>query len=149
MTKRLFMRLVPLFVMPALLYGCLRRIGHPPDAVNYPAERLVGSWIGLTEQDSSYYLLKLRPDGGVLYSQSWDGTMVTNSIGKWSIQGCDLRCAFAPPPSRSYAVVLECEIWEDHLIGRLSGVQGWHDSVVFRRQRLLESALQRFNELDP
>ncbi len=127
--------------------GCRTTIHEPMQPMKDVAAYVSDEWIGLTDLDSACYLLILRRGGGVLYSQYWNGKIIEHKVVNWKPLSNGLRCEFSPDTSPDGVAGMECDIREDRLVGHLVGSTGWHETIIFRRERMLSEKLARFKSL--
>jgi len=126
--------------------GC-RNINQPgllgiPRSVS--AASVVDTWIGLTELDTAYYKLSLYDSGsGALYVLNSTGAIAEYRITDWSIQDSYVRCEFKRDRSPGNPSRLDCEVRESQLRGKLTGVGGWTESILFRRAKPFDRSLSR------
>ena len=101
--------------------------------IAFDSNKLVGSWMGLNDLDSSIYKLLLKGDGtGVMYWQFDGGTATTNWISRWQVNDEVLHCEFQDHRSPQSLAVLNCQITTSLLKATLTGVGGWEENVNFR-----------------
>jgi hypothetical protein len=128
--------------------ACARHTLHPIRNIPVDQSSLVDNWIGFNNEDATCYRLILQPSGnGVLYSCFESGTVATNAISHWRVQGSVLLCEFQAEKSPISAALLTCEVKHALLVGTLTGVGRWKEKLVFRRAQFLEKCLSEGNAL--
>lgn len=130
--------------------GCARRTVYPVLPIPFDPNELVDTWIGFNDDDATRYTLILhRTSDGVLYSHFEGGTVATNMVSHWGIQGSMLRCEFQHKDSPTRAALLECNVKKALLVGTLTGVGGWKEKIQFRRTQFLEQNLENAKVFEP
>lgn len=133
--------------------GCVRRTVYPVLPVPFDQNELVDTWIGFNDDDATCYTLILQRTGdGVLYSHFEGGTVATNLIAHWGIQGSVLCCEFQQKDTPTRAALLESNVNKGLLVATLTGVGGWKEKVQFRRTEFLEQSVVKakmFEETPP
>ena len=130
--------------------ACQTRPGPTAVPIPFNEQELVGSWIGFNDRDATCYKLILKEaGGGVLFLRFQEGTISTNTISHWGIQGNVLRCEFMRYGSPTCAALLKCDIKKTLLVATLTGVGGWEENIHFRRAQFIEKSLSEAKTLLP
>lgn len=133
-----------------VVFACQIRPGPEVVPIPFGQGELVDSWIGFSDRDATCYKLILKEGGdGVFYSCFPEGTIATNTIAHWGIEGNLLRCEFLHDGSPTSAAVLKCAIKKTLLVATLTGVGGWKDNIQLRRSHFIEASLSEAKALVP